>query len=126
MINHCVIAGNMGSNPEVRTLSNGNKVANFTIANTQKYKGKDGNTAENTTWVKVTAFGPPAGIAEKFLEKGSFVTIEGRWSSRKYTDKNGNDVNVTELVVEKIHLHGKSQKKEDQPDTSMDDNDDPF
>ena len=127
MINHCAIAGNLGSAPTVRMMGNGSKVANFSIANTQKYKGKDGNTAENTSWVKATAFGPLAEIAEKFLDKGSFTTLEGRWSTRKYPDKNGNEVTVTELVVDKIHLHGKPQRKEEQPnepDSSEPDNND--
>lgn len=128
-VNKTILLGNLGKDPEVRTLENGNKVANFSIATSETYKDKNtGEKVTNTEWHKVVLWKHLADIAERFLVKGSQVYIEGKLQNRTYDDKDGNTRIVTEVVGKELKLLGGNQSNKPSNDTGSDDpeNDLPF
>lgn len=99
-LNKVLLLGNLGSDPEIRTLSGGGKVASFRLATTEHWK-KDGEKRERTEWHSVVVFNDGlVGIVEKYLRKGSKVYIEGQLQTRKWQDKSGNDRYTTEVVLQ--------------------------
>lgn len=88
-LNKVLLIGNLGSDPEVRALPSGDKVAQFNIATSETYKNKNGEKVEDTEWHRIELWGNLAGIAEQYLKKGDSVYIEGRIRTEKYTDANG-------------------------------------
>ena len=98
-INRATLLGHAGRDPEIRELKNGGKAASFTLATTEKWKGKDGKPAESTEWHRIAVYGPTVEAVEKMLKKGDAVLVEGRIASRAFRDKDGNDRAVTEIVV---------------------------
>jgi single-strand DNA-binding protein len=99
-LNSCSFIGNLGKDPEVKQTQSGDKVANITIACSEKWKGRDGERKERTTWVPVIIWGPLAEIAERYLRKGSKVYITGKFSVRKWQDRDGHDRYSTEIVLQ--------------------------
>lgn len=100
-LNRAEIIGNLGADPEVRSFANGGKVANLSVATTRKWRDRNsGETREQTEWhrVAITADGL-AGVAERYLKKGSKVFIAGRLQTRKWQDQSGQDRYTTEIVV---------------------------
>lgn len=109
-LNKCMLIGNVGNDPELRTLNNEQgKVASFRLATTERYKDRNGEVKENTEWHQVTAWGKLADIVEKFVKKGSQVYVEGKITTRKWTDKDGNDRFTTEIRAEGIQILGKKE-----------------
>ena len=100
------LIGHLGSNPEIKEFDGGKKVARFTIATNDSYKNKDGEKIENTEWHSLVAWGKTAEIAEKYLEKGKEVAIEGKLTHRSYDDKDGNKRYTTEVVVNEFVMLG--------------------
>jgi single-strand DNA-binding protein len=101
MLNKCMFIGNLGRDPEIRTMQDGKKVANLSIGVSEKWKDKStGEKKEKTEWVRVVIFGDLAGIAEKYLAKGSKVYVCGQLQTRKWTDKDGADKYSTEIVLQ--------------------------
>jgi len=92
------ILGNVGKEPEIRTLNSGDSVANFSIAVSEKRKGDD-----NTVWFRCTAFGKTAGVVESYVHKGSKVLVQGRIQTREY-EKDGAKVQAWEVVVDRLSL----------------------
>lgn len=118
-INKVIIVGNLGADPEVRTFSNGGKVCNLRIATSESWKDRNtGERKEKTEWHSVAIFSEGlAGVAEKYLRKGSKVYIEGKLQTRKWQDQSGNDRYSTEIVLQGFDgklemLDGKSQSNE--------------
>ncbi|WP_243739783.1 single-stranded DNA-binding protein [Flavobacterium chryseum] len=99
--------GNVGNDPEIKTLENGKKLAHLTIATNDSYKNDKGEKVQQTEWHRVTAWGKTAEIIEKFVAKGKEVAIEGKLTHRSYDDKNGEKRYVTEVVVNEILLLSK-------------------
>ena len=100
MLNQCQFIGNLGADPEIRTFANGNKVCNLRLAVTEKWT-KDGEKKEKTEWVSVAIFNEGlAGVAERFLKKGSKVYISGKLATRKWQDQSGADRYSTEIVLQ--------------------------
>lgn len=100
-LNQVQIIGNLGRDPEVRSMNNGDKVANLRVAVSEKWKDKNtGERKEKTEWVPVTLWGPLAGIAEQYLRKGSKVFVQGKFQTRKWQDQSGADRYTTEVVVQ--------------------------
>jgi len=100
MLNQCQFIGNLGADPEVKTFSNGGRIANMRIAVTEKWKSKDGEKKERTEWVSIVVNGDGlVGIVERFLHKGSKVFIQGKMQTRKWQDQSGNDRYTTEINV---------------------------
>lgn len=98
MLNRVELIGNLGRDPEIRTMQNGDKVCNLSIATTERWK-KDGQKQEKTEWHRVVIFGNLAGIAEQYLSKGSKVYLAGKLQTRKWQDQSGADKYSTEVVL---------------------------
>jgi len=98
--NKITIMGNLGRSPEVRTFPSGGRIAELAVATTERWKSKDGERKERTDWHKVVIKSDAlVGIAEKYLEKGSTVLVEGTMTMRKYTGKDGTNKIAAEIVV---------------------------
>ncbi len=89
MYNKIMLIGNLGRDPEVRSLPSGTAVCDFSVATTRRWRDKDGNQQENTEWFRVSVFGRQAEIAGRYLAKGRQVFVEGRLETREYTDNSG-------------------------------------
>ena len=101
-VNKVILVGNLGRDPESRSFSNGNKVVNLRIATSESWKDKaTGERKEKTEWHSVAIFNEGlAGVAERFLKKGSKVYIEGTLQTRKWQDSSGQDKYSTEIVLQ--------------------------
>lgn len=100
MLNRCEFIGNLGADPEVKSFSNGGKVANLRLAVNKKWKDREGQQKEVTEWIPIVINGDGlVGVAERFLRKGSKIFIAGEYRTRKYQDRDGNDRYATEIVV---------------------------
>ena len=108
--NNVQLIGNLGKNPEIKTASNGNKYAMFSMATTEGYTNKAGEKIKETTWHNITLWGAQADIAEKYLTTGSQVGIKARLVNNEYTDKDGNKQFKYELRVSDIMLLGGGNK----------------
>ena len=101
MINKAVIIGRLGKDPEIKSLSNGNQVANFSVATSESYTAKNGEKVETTEWHNVVVWNPHLiKIVENYITKGALVYIEGKIKTRKWDDKNGTTHYNTEIVIE--------------------------
>ncbi|HRG60269.1 MAG TPA: single-stranded DNA-binding protein [Bacteroidia bacterium] len=100
------LIGKLGMNPEVKEIGNDKKLAKFSIATTDSYKNEAGEKISETQWHNLIAWGSQAKIAEKYLKKGNEVAIEGKLTSRSYSDKEGVKKYVTEIVVNEILMIG--------------------
>ncbi len=102
MKNRVQLIGNLGAAPEIKNLENGNKLARFAVATSDNYTNKKGEKVSETQWHNIVIWGKLAGIAEKFLEKGSQVVIDGKLTTRNYTDKEGVKKYFTEIVANEM------------------------
>lgn len=100
--NRVQLIGNLGQDPEIKTLDGGKKVAKFTMATNESYKNADGQKVEETTWHNIVAWNGLAERASKFLKKGHEVCVEGRIVYRTYEDKKGVTKNVTDIVLNNL------------------------
>ncbi len=98
------LLGNLGKEPVIKSLTNGGKLATFSLATKSFSKDKDGNRKEETDWHNLVVWGKQAEIVEKYLTKGSQIAVEGMLKSRKYTDSEGHDKYVTEVVVNEFQM----------------------
>jgi single-strand DNA-binding protein len=105
-VNKVIIIGNLGRDPETRYLPSGDAVTNVSIATSEKWKDKSGETQEHTEWHRVAFFGKLAEIAGEYLKKGSSVYVEGRIRTRKWQDKDGADKYSTEVVADRMQMLG--------------------
>lgn len=116
MLNNAQIIGHLGKDPEVRYLPNGNAVANFSLATTEKWKDKtSGEAKEQTEWHRVTVFDKLAEIVGQYLKKGSLVYVCGKIKTRKYTDKDGTEKYTTEIHAHEMKMLGGRESSDDQP-----------
>ncbi|MCK9616570.1 MAG: single-stranded DNA-binding protein [Lentimicrobiaceae bacterium] len=102
--NRVQLIGRLGQDPEVKTLEQGMKVARFSIATSDSYKGKDGNKITETQWHHLVVWGKLTEVCEKYLKKGKEIAIEGRLTYRTWNDKEGISHNTTEIVVNELLL----------------------
>ena len=105
------LMGHLGQNPELRTTPTGKKVANFSLATNESYTDVNGEKVTETMWHNLIAWGRQADLAEKYLEKGKEICIEGKISNRNYVDKNGIKKYVTEIIVSDILMLGAKEKR---------------
>ncbi len=106
-LNKVMLIGNLGQDPESRTMPSGSTVTNLRIATAEQWKDKQsGERQERTEWHSVSMFGRLAEIATEYLRKGSQVYIEGRLQTRKWQDKQGNDRWTTEIVANEMQMLG--------------------
>ena len=102
-VNKVILVGNLGADPESRSLNNGGEVVNMRIATSEQWKDRDGNRQERTEWHNVVIFNENLGrVAKSYLRKGSKVYLEGQLQTRKWTDQNGNDKYTTEVVLQRF------------------------
>ena len=109
-LNKAMLIGNVGKDPEVRYLDGSNgqaKVATFTLATTERYRDRNGETRENTEWHNIVAWRNTADVVEKFVKKGTQVYIEGRIRTRSWDDQTGNKRYTTEIMADTLQLLGK-------------------
>ena len=114
-LNKAMLIGNVGKNPDVRYLDGNSgqaKVATFTLATTERYRDRNGETRENTEWHNIVAWRNTADVVEKFVRKGTQLYIEGRIRTRSWDDQNGNKRYTTEIMADTLQLLG---KKSDNP-----------
>jgi single-strand DNA-binding protein len=102
--NHVQLVGRLGANPEVKVLENGSKLARFSIAVSQSYTTKNGEKVTDVQWHSIVAWGNLAGIAEKILQKGTQVTVDGKLFNRTYTNKEGVKRSSTEIVASELFV----------------------
>jgi single-strand DNA-binding protein len=102
-VNKVILVGNLGADPEARSLNNGGEVVNMRVATSEQWKDRDGNRQERTEWHNVVIFNENLGrVAKSYLKKGSKVYLEGQIQTRKWTDQSGNDRYTTEIVLQKF------------------------
>ena len=104
-VNKVIVIGNLGKDPEVKYMPNGNAVTNITVATSETWKDK--NTGENVTkteWHRVVFFRRLAEIVGEYLHKGSKIYIEGKLQTRKWQDKNGADHYTTEIIGNEMQM----------------------
>ena len=109
-VNKVIVLGNLGKDPELRHLPNGDAVCNFSLATTESWKDKDGNKQDKTEWHNVVIFRKLAEIAGEYLKKGRPVYIEGRLQTRKWQDKEGKDRYTTEIVADQMQMLGSREE----------------
>ena len=130
-VNKAIIVGNLGRDPELRRMNNGDQVCNLSVATSERWKDKQsGEQKEKTEWHRVVIFNPHlCEVAEKYLSKGSMVYLEGSIQTRKWQDQSGQDKYSTEIVLQRfrgeLQIVG-GDKKEEKPDyqAPLDDPDD--
>ena len=104
MINKVILIGNIGTDLDTRTFSNNNKVMSFSLATSEKWKGKDGQQQERTQWHKISIFNENLiNLLDSYAGKGTKIYLEGKLQTRKYQDSSGADRYVTEVVLERYN-----------------------
>lgn len=103
-VNKVILVGNLGRDPEARNMQSGGKVVSFSVATSETWNDRaSGERKEKTQWHRVAIFNERLGeIAEKYLRKGSKVYLEGALESRKFTDKDGQEREITEVVISRF------------------------
>lgn len=96
-VNKVILLGNLGADPEIRSLPSGSKVATFNIATSEAYNNKDGVRVEQTEWHRIELWDNLANIAEQYLHKGDSVYVEGKIRTEEYTDKDSINRRVTKI-----------------------------
>ena len=108
--NKVQLIGNLGNAPEIKSIESGKKMARFSVATNENYRNAKGEKVTETIWHNLVAWGKVAELAEKFLQKGTEVVIEGKLINRSYTDKDGLKKYISEVQVnELLLLNSKSQ-----------------
>jgi len=107
--NRVQLIGNLGTAPEVKIITGNRKVAKLVIATNETYKNQKGEKVTETTWHNLTAWGNNAEFAEKYLEKGIEIAIDGKLKNNSYTDKDGNKRYTTEIVVNEFMMMGRKK-----------------
>ena len=119
-INKVIIVGNLGNDPEIRTMPNGEQVANITVATSESWNDKNtGERREVTEWHRIVFYRRQAEVAGEYLRKGSKVYIEGRLKTRKWQDQNGQDRYTTEIIGDVLQMLDSRQSgdNQDKPST---------
>jgi len=105
-VNKAILVGNLGKDPEIRSLDSGVKVATFSMATTESYKDREGKRVDSTEWHNVVLWRGLAEVAEKYLKKGNSIYVEGRIKTRSWDDKEGNKRYTTEIVGDNMTMLG--------------------
>ena len=111
-VNITHIIGNVGKNPEIKYLTNGDAVANFSVATSESWKTKDGEKKEVTQWHRIVCYRKLAEIVESYVRTGSSVYIEGRIEYSEYTDKEGIKRYSTQIVANSLRLLDKKTESQ--------------
>ncbi len=98
-VNRATLVGHAGRDPELRDLKNGGRAATFSLATAEKWTDREGKPVEATEWHRVVVYGAAVDAVERMLKKGDPVMVEGRIATRRYSDRDGVERSVTEIVV---------------------------
>ena len=109
--NKVQLIGNLGKNPEIKSTDSGKKLATFSVATNEIYTNNKGEKVKETQWHNLVAWGKLADVAEKYLEKGTEVVIEGKILTKDYLDKDGNKKYATEIQVNEMLLIGSKNQE---------------
>lgn len=102
--NKVQLIGNVGNNPEIKTLENDKRLAKFSLATNESYTNNKNEKVQNTVWHNIVAYGPIVSIIEKHVEKGKQLALSGKLTYRDYQDKEGITKNITEIILDEIVL----------------------
>ena len=105
-LNKVQLIGNLGNDPEIRYMPNGNAVANLSIATSESWKDQQGQQQERTEWHRVTMYRRLAEVAGEYLKKGDQIYVEGKLQTRKWQDQQGQDRYTTEIIVSEMQMLG--------------------
>jgi single-strand DNA-binding protein len=105
-VNKVILIGNLGRDPELRYTKTGQAVANFTLATTDRFKGRDGDQQERTEWHRIVTWGKTAENCAQYLAKGRSVYVEGSLQTREWEDKEGNKRQTTEINALRVQFLG--------------------
>lgn len=111
--NVVILTGNVGKEVNVFKKEN-NTTVSFSIATNKTYKNKDNQKVTDTTWSKIVAYGPLGEIAEKYIEKGKYLTVYGELKNSKWTDKEGNERYSTDVVAHNFIFHPMGNEKSEE------------
>ncbi len=109
-VNKVILIGRLGADPEIRYTADGQPVATFRIATSERWTDKNGQRQERTEWHRIVAFGRLAEICGEYLSKGRQVYIEGRLQTRSYEDRDGVKRYVTEIVAQNMQMLGRREE----------------
>ena len=104
MYNSVTLIGRVGQKPELKTISSGSAVCNFSLATNKKYKSREGESVEHTEWHRLVAWGRTAEICGQYLDKGSLIMVEGELQTRKWQAADGTDRYATEIIVQRMQM----------------------
>ncbi len=111
-INKVILVGNLGNDPEMKAMPNGNAVCNFSIATSESWKDKNtGQPQERTEWHRISSFGKLAEICGQYLKKGSKVYVEGKLKTHKWQDQSGQDKYSTEVEINEMQMLDKLEQQ---------------
>lgn len=103
-LNKIMLIGNVGKDPEVRTLAEGNMVAKFTLATTKNYKDRNGDAQQSTAWFNIVAYGNQAKVVSQYVKKGTPLYVEGEIEQRTYLGSDNNNHSVEEVRMSGMQL----------------------
>lgn len=107
--NHVQLIGHLGQDATIKKFDNGDMIANVSIATTATYKNNKGEKVDKTSWHRIVGRGKTAELMEKYFTKGKEVAIMGRLNYRNYTDKDGNERTITEIMILDFSFIGKNK-----------------
>ena len=116
--NRMTVVGNLGRDPETRYLPSGDQVCDFSVATSDRWRAKDGQMQEHTTWFRVSAFGKLAETCSQYLHKGSYVYVEGTLSQREWTDRDGASRTSLEIRARDMRMLDKRDASADEGETA--------
>lgn len=114
-LNKCEFIGRVGRDPEVKFTNDGQTVATFSVAVDESYKDKSGQKVEQTEWITCVAWAKQADFIGQYISKGRLVFVEGKWKTRKWKDKDGNDRYSTECKVNSVQALDRKPDGQGQP-----------
>lgn len=113
-VNKVILLGHVGQNPDIKVFDGGTKKASFSLATSEKYKDRNGESHENTVWHNIVCWRSAADIAERFVQKGTQLYIEGKITTRSWEDQSGQKRYTTEIEVSNLQLLGGRQDNQGQ------------
>ena len=114
-VNKVILVGNLGNDPEIRYMPNGDAVCNLSIATSESWKDKQGQQQERTEWHRLTMYRKLGEIAAEYLKKGSQIYVEGKLQTRKWQDQQGNDKYTTEVICDQMQMLGGRDNNQQAP-----------
>ena len=119
-VNRVILIGNLGKDPETRTLENGVKVSSLRLATTERFTSRSGEKTEHTEWHNVVAWRGLAEVAERYLRKGNSVYVEGKIRNREWDDRDGNKRYTFEIIADNMIMLGGRRDQADEPSSAPD------